>query len=223
MSEPSENLDQSHDQSHGRGWMIVSILLLTLIGAGLRIGSVYEHVRDRPNEPSQLVGDESGYESLAHGVTQGEFFTWEGRVPGYPLFIAAVYEIVGARSIHAALYAQSLASALIVPLTFLLARLFVRAGPAFIAAAIVACDPALIAHARSMYTEALYTPLLVIVVIALQWAIARPAIFRFAIAGIALAIMNLTRPTGSLMPLVILVAAPWSWSIARALKYFSPS
>src|SRR5688572_21585078 len=142
----SESIEQP--EIPPRGWMIISLILLTLLGAAFRIVSVHEHVRGKLNDPSRLVGDEQGYESLAFGVTQGEFFTWEGRVPGYPLFIAAVYEIVGARSPNAALYAQAVVSAMLtIPLTFLLSRMFVGRAASFIAAMIVACDPALIAHA----------------------------------------------------------------------------
>ncbi|MBC8109084.1 MAG: glycosyltransferase family 39 protein [Anaerolineae bacterium] len=200
-----------------RGWIALSLILLTLLGAGFRLASVHDFVSDKPNDPSRLVGDEQGYESLAYGVTQGDFFTWEGRVPGYPLVIAATYKLVGARSLNAALYAQAMLSALTIPLTFLLSRFFVRARPAFGAAVIVACDPALIAHARSMYTEALYTPLVVVCVIAMQWAVRSPAMLRFATAGIALAMLNLTRPTGALMPVIWLIGSPWNWSIGRRI------
>jgi 4-amino-4-deoxy-L-arabinose transferase-like glycosyltransferase len=202
-----------------RGCLIVSLILLMLLGATLRIVNVREHVRDTPNDPSRLVGDEQGYESLAFGVTQGEFFTWEGRVPGYPLFIAAVYEIVGARSPNAALYAQAAVSAMLtIPLTFLLARMFAGRAASFVAAMIVTCDPALIAHARSMYTEALYTPLIVLMCIALQHAMRSPTIARFALVGIVLAMMNLTRPTGVMLPGIILVAgAAFAVSIRRRI------
>lgn len=207
--------NHANPDGSARRWIVISLILLTLIGALFRAASVHEYVRDKPNDPSRLVGDEQGYESLAYGVTQGDFFTWEGRVPGYPLFIAATYKLVGARSPNAALYAQAILSALSIPLTFLLARFLVCAGPAFVAGTIVACDPALIAHARSMYTEALYTPLIVVCVIAMQWAVRHPAMLRFAISGIALAMMSLTRPTGVLMPGILLIAAPWNWSIRK--------
>jgi hypothetical protein len=211
----------SHSIDHAppasRGWMIVALLLLTILGACFRCASVYQYVRDKPDDPSRLAGDEQGYESLAHGVTQGEFFTWQGRVPGYPLFIAGVYELTHTRSVNGALYMQAIFNSLGIPLTFLLARCLMRPVSSFIASAVVAIDPTLITHNKYLYTEAVYVPLLLVSVFAIYWARYKPNPLRFAIVGTVIAIMTLTRPTSMLLPAIVMAALPMSVTLGRRI------
>jgi hypothetical protein len=230
------------------------LALVTLVGAGLRVATAWNQNRRWPDDASRLAGDECGYEGLGYDLTQGYFFLWPGRVPVYPMFVAATYKLVGARSPAAVLYAQAGVSALAVPLTFWLARRFMRQSMVapLLAASIVAVDPALISYVRWMYTEAIYTPLLVLTTIALCSAAAGgtqrgASVVRSIASGIMLAVLNLTRATGGLMPGLLLIAsrrtlsikqrvaaslvcgvamavciAPWTWHNYRTYGRFLP-
>ena len=201
----------------GGGWVIVALVVITLLGLGLRLREAHESNRYRPDSPDRLVGDEVGYEWLGSSVVDGYFFTWPGRVPGYSLFIASVYEIIGKRSVAAVLYAQALFATLTIPLTFALARRFVSQRLALWASAFVAVDPALLFQIPRMYTEAVYTPLIVLTVWLLYLAVDRKSLMLLALAGVVIAAMNLTRPVGVLLPSVLLVSLPLAWTIRRRL------
>lgn len=194
------------------------LAILTFVGAGLRLACAWDHNRTRPDDTSRLVGDEYGYEGLGYDLTQGYFFLWPGRVPAYPAFIAVTYKVMGARSPASVLYAQAMFGSLAVPLAFFLARRFMRTNVApLFAAGIVALDPALIFQVRWLYSEAVFTPLLLLTTIALCAAASPGGVIRSGLSGVALAILNLTRATGGLMPGLLLVAVPRKWTINKRL------
>ncbi|MFV9506841.1 MAG: hypothetical protein AB4911_20005 [Oscillochloridaceae bacterium umkhey_bin13] len=67
--------------------------------------------------PARLVGDEPGYDQLARELLQGEFFTWPGRMPLDPIFLALVYGLFGP-SYAILIYVQALVGTLLVPATY---------------------------------------------------------------------------------------------------------
>src|SRR5262249_51860614 len=178
----------------------------------------YTELRDQL--PIPLVSDETHYEGLAHGLLQGEFFQWPGRVPVYPLFIAATYRALGERSPTKLLYVQALVGVVVVPLTYLLARRLTGTIPALVAAGGVVFDDALVGHAREIYAEILYLPLLLGAVLVLPGAEQVPRLGRFAGAGASMAIVTLCRPTTALIPLMVPWLLPKSWQLKRKVEAF---
>jgi 4-amino-4-deoxy-L-arabinose transferase-like glycosyltransferase len=181
-----------------------------------RLHAVWQRVPEPPAElASHMVGDEGGYEALADALLHGSFFQTPVRVPVYPLFIAGVYHALGQRSPAKLLYVQAFVGVAVVPLTYLLARRFTRIIPALVAAAIVAVDDSLIDHARYIYAEVLYTPLLLVALLALLWALQAPRLRRFALAGASMAVVTLCRPTSALLPLILPLLLPRGWSLRQ--------
>ena len=92
--------------------------------------------------------------------------------------------------------------------------------PALAAAGFVALDSSLIDHAGQIYAEVLYTPLLLISLITLLWALETPRLRRFACAGASMAVVTLCRPTSGLIPLLFLLLLPHVWSTRQKVQAF---
>jgi 4-amino-4-deoxy-L-arabinose transferase-like glycosyltransferase len=159
----------------------------------------------------RLDGDEPHYEALAYGLLQGVCFPSPLRGPVYPAFIAATYYALGERSPTKLLYVQAFVGVLVVPLTYLLARPWTGRIPALGAAALVGFDSKLIEQAGLVYSEVIYSPLLLVALLALFGAMQAPRRGRFAWAGASMAVVTLCRPTTALFPLVLPLVLPWGW------------
>jgi 4-amino-4-deoxy-L-arabinose transferase-like glycosyltransferase len=194
--------------------LVLSILMLGALA--LRLHVVWQRTSDDPQEVVlRLTNDEIGYEALAYALLQGEFFQSPVRVPVYPMFIAMVYAALGERSPTKLLYVQAFVGVAAVPLTYLLARRFTGMMPALVAAGLVALDDSLIGHARGIFTEIVYTPLLLVALLVLFWALQMPRPWRFAWAGASMAVVTLCRPTTALLPLLLPLMLPWRWTLKQ--------
>jgi predicted membrane-bound mannosyltransferase len=199
-----------------RTWIAVALSVLMLGALLLRLHAVSQRISEAPDGLGlHLVGDESGYEGLASALVQGVFFQSPVRVPVYPMFIAGVYSALGERSMAKLLYVQAFVGMATIPLTYILARRFTGNIPALVASGIVAVDDLLIDQARYMYAEIMYTPLLLVALLALLWALQAPRPWRFAVAGASLALITLCRPTSALLPLVLPLLLPWGWDMKQ--------
>jgi asparagine N-glycosylation enzyme membrane subunit Stt3 len=176
-----------------------------MLGAlALRLQVVWQRTSNVPDKVAlRLAGDEIGYEELAYALLQGTFLPSPVRVPTYPMFIAAAYYALSERSPAKLLYVQAFIGVVAVPLTYLLARRLTRIIPSLVAAGIVALDESLIWHAGGIFTEILYTPLLLVALLALLWALQTPRLWRFAWAGASIAVVTLCRPTTAWLPLLL--------------------
>ena len=90
-----------------------------------------------------LLPDSADYDTLAKAILHAEPYEANGllatRMPGYPLFVAGIYFLLGP-SIKSVLLIQSLLSAATIYLVYAIAR---RISPtaALLAAALATCDP----------------------------------------------------------------------------------
>jgi 4-amino-4-deoxy-L-arabinose transferase-like glycosyltransferase len=199
-----------------RTWIALVLSVLMLGALALRLQVVWQRTSNVPDQVVlRLAGDEIGYEELGYTLLQGVFLQSPVRVPAYPMFIAAVYCALGERSPAKLLYVQAFVGVLAVPLTYLLARRLTGIIPALVAAGIVALDDSLIWHARGIYTEVLYTPLLLVALLALLWALQTPQLWRFAWAGASIAAVTLCRPTTVLLLLLLPLVLPWGWTLKQ--------
>lgn len=148
-------------------WVVFIVSVLMLGALLLRVQAVWHRIPQGPEAQAFLVGDEIAYDELADAVLHGSFFPSPVRVPVYPIFIAAVYAALGERSPAKLLYVQAFVGVAAVPLTYLLARRVTGRIPALVAAGIVACDALLIAHSQQLFSEIVYTPLLLVALLAL--------------------------------------------------------
>jgi 4-amino-4-deoxy-L-arabinose transferase-like glycosyltransferase len=199
-----------------RVWIAVILSVLMLGALGLRLHVVWQRLSKVSDEPAvRLVGDEIGFEALANALLHGSFFPSPVRGPVYPMFIAVVYTVLGERSPAKLLYVQAFVGVTVVPLTYLLARRVTGIIPALVAAGIVAGDAVLIEHAPLIYSEIVYTPLLLVALLALFWALQTPRLRRFAWAGASMAVVTHCRPTTALLPLLLPLLLPKGWPLKQ--------
>ncbi|MCL2645541.1 MAG: glycosyltransferase family 39 protein [Phycisphaerales bacterium] len=110
--------------------------------------------------------DSKDYDALARAIVEQRDYQVDGlyatRMPGYPIFIAAIYMVCG-YSIKAVLIVQAFLGGAIVYLVHRLARRVVGAPDSLplIAAALAAVDPLSIAFSASLLTETPFTLCLV--------------------------------------------------------------
>lgn len=204
----------------GRQAVILVVIGVTLLGLGLRLWLAWRANQWLPNTPDRLVGDEPGYDWLASELVQGRFFEWPGRTPVYPMFLALCYVLFG-HSYAAVLYAQAFVGAAAIPLTYRLARRFVGPRSSLLAAGLIALNPALAYHVTRLYSEILYTPLLLLAVLSLLWALEAQGVRRYVLAGALLAIANLCRPTALFLPAIVPILLPGAWSLRRRVTLFA--
>ena len=196
--------------------VVMVLIFLMLLGLVVRLGVAWYINQRLPDTPDRLIGDEFSYDYLAYALVQGEFFQSPARTPGYPLFLAASYALLG-HSYTKVLYVQAFLSVAVIPLTYLLSRWFTDSLWALLASALVTVHPALILHVPHLYSEILFTPLLVLVLISLMWALEMPHASRFILAGALLGLANLTRPTAFLFPVFLLLLLPAAWTFKRRI------
>jgi len=170
------------------------------------------------NDPSRLVGDEPGYHYLAQQIATGQPLDWPGRMPLYPLFIGAIFALIG-ENLNGATYAQALVGAITVLLLMVLVQRYHGAPTALVCGLIVAVHPGLVTTVTRLLTEVLYVPLLLLAVAAL-FELTRAPTVRTAVAfGVAVALATYCRPTSALLPALVLgVGAVRGWRRTITLR-----
>jgi hypothetical protein len=201
----------------------LALAALTLLALLLRFHAVYRRQLTAPNSPARLRGDERGYDALARELLAGEPLSWPGRTPGYPAWLAALHRL-GGGSYDFIGYAQAVPGALVVPLTYLLARRWFAAPAALGAAAIPAVLQPLIQQAALLQSEVVFTPILLVAVLALDAAVGaaeagRPAAGRALWAGALVGVADLVRPTLILFPAFAAATFALRLGLRRGLRY----
>jgi len=181
-------------------WSVWGVILL---GLALRLYAARGWNSHHPDSPQRLIGDEPGYDNLAREMLQGYGFTWPGRVPLYPAWLAGVYWLTGG-SYNAVPYVQSLLGAAVIGLTYWLGRKIFDPAAGLLAAFGAAISYILIHQSLHLLSEILYTPVMVIVALTLWEAMRAPAGKRFAWAGFWVGLSALVRPALLFFPLFLI-------------------
>jgi 4-amino-4-deoxy-L-arabinose transferase-like glycosyltransferase len=172
------------------------------------------------HRPALLIGDEPGYDNLARDLLAGYGLTWPGRVPLYPLWLAAIYWVTD-YSYTAVRYAQAFLGAGVVLLTYLLGtRLFGR-SVGLTAASLATISYILVHQSLRLLSESLYTPALMLSTLAFWDALHTPRDRRFVWAGLWIGISNLIRPTLFLFPFFSIVVFFIYFQRRQAWRYWS--
>ena len=193
------------------------LLIITVLGLVWRLSFASNVNWSKPDNVSRLVGDEPGYDMFATDLLEGKFFIYPFRTPVYPMFLAAVYWCFG-HSPAAVLVVQSVLSAAAIPLTYWLGRYVTGRGASLIAAAMVAAHYELVWISNKLYSETVFTALLLLSVITFYRAIHRPTVWRWSVSGVLLGVLNLCRPTGGLMPIAMFFGLPWRWKLSKKVR-----
>lgn len=196
---------------------IYAIILcaLLLVGLGLRLGWSLSRASDMQSLsilPDQVEYLQAGTNTLSG---QGMWFLddrfgqqiWAGRMPGYPLIVAACKADVQIIRIVQTVLDVSTAIA-----AFLIARRWLDARRALLACAFVVFNPLLIYFSGLVLSETIYVAML-------AWSVYLVLRQRTVIVGLVLCALAIhIRPSGIAMPLALAVLAPWIWGYARPAR-----
>jgi 4-amino-4-deoxy-L-arabinose transferase-like glycosyltransferase len=206
-------------RKHDRRTVMLLLFGLTLLGLGLRLYAAWDWNLCHPNTSERLIGDEPGYDNLARGMLQGLGFNWPGRVPLYPFWLAGVY-LFTKGSYDAVPYVQSLLGTAVILLTYALGRRIFNRTAGLLAAFFAAISYVLIHQSLHLLSEVLYTPVILLVAIALWDASRKPTVTRFCWAGLWVGVSNLVRPTLLLFPLAAFALLVMALGKRRAIRYW---
>jgi len=185
-------------------WQLTAILFASL---ALRVLPILDYNSLTPNS-APLTGDEPQYAYVAHEVVAGHGFPWAGRVPLYPVYVAAVFWI-GGESYHLLRIVQAFLGVITVWLTFALGRRLFGRSVGLLAALLAAITFPLCDQGRMVMSENLFTP----VVLVLSWVtlnvVQEPNWRNATILGIVIGICDLIRPTLIFYPLFLILALPF--------------
>lgn len=157
----------------------------------------------QPDSTAWLVGDEPGYNNTALELLAGQGYTWPGRVPLYPLWLAGVHWLTGT-SYHAVRYVQAFLGAGTVLLTYRLGRRLFDHVAGLFAAILAALSYILIHQSSHLLSEVLFTPMVLLVALSLLRAVEQPTSWRFVGTGIVLGLSDLIRPTFLFLPVFLI-------------------
>ncbi len=197
-----------------------TLLAILLIALALRAAFWLEVV----GPASPLRGDEIDYDAIARSVASGSGFSLSAgeptasRPPLYPILLAGVYRIAGARA-EAGRILQILLGGAIVLLTYLLARGLFGEAAALVAAALVACNPSLIFISSYLLAENLYIVLLLSFLVFFAAGRKRsPSYAACAGGGMLLGLASLARPNAFPFALFAAAAVLFSGTGARGAR-----
>jgi hypothetical protein len=201
-------------------WALRGLVVITILGAALRLWVAWRANQRLPDDLSRLTGDEPGYDYVGWTIAQGHRLIWPGRAPGYPLLLAIVYLFFG-HTYEPVLYVHALVGAAAIPLGFLVARRVLGAWSALAASALIAFHPTLVWQVERLMSEVLFTPLVLAAVLTLDRAIERPTRARLVLAGLAAGAMTLCRPATLLLFVIVpfLIRRPWRERLRAGAVY----
>ena len=176
------------------GARALALAAILLLGLGLRLDYAWDG-----REP---VYDAVAYAQIAANLERGEEFTVGDSAtqpssnysPGLPLIVSGIYEISGGVHERLARIVLALIGSLAVLFTYLIGRRLSGPVAGLIGAAVVAIYPALLEYGGMLMSEPLATTLLAGAVLAMLWAADREGMLRWALPGVLLGALALTRP-----------------------------
>lgn len=191
----------------------VALGLVLLLAVGLRLALV-------ANAPAFIVNVDSAdfFAAAYHLAEDGTFPLPAKRAPLYPLFLAGLTALVGP-SLELIALAQHLLGLATILLAYLLGALAFNRVVGLISAAWLAVNGSLLAMEHTIISEALLTPLLLASLLLLFRGLRGGRLRTAALAGVALGLCALTRPT--VQPVLALAALalllsrrPWRFRLA---------
>jgi 4-amino-4-deoxy-L-arabinose transferase-like glycosyltransferase len=191
----------------GKKWGLSPFFHVVLLTALIRGGFLAA-------TPRALDSDPDGYRQLAENLAQRGVFGYGDTPTAYrpPLYPLVLVPLVAAPAWKAAIGAlHILMGTAAVGLVYCLAKRWGLRRFAVIAAVFVAVDPLLLVQSTLVMTETLAALLVVVALLALTEAARRPDVLRVALAGGAVALASLCRPT----------FLPWSALCALVVPWFA--
>jgi hypothetical protein len=191
-------------------------LLIIFVSALLvRVGFYYLFLA---NNPIVLAYDCGQYHAVAQQLANGlGFINPDGsphlyRLPGYPLFLALCYRLLG-WGYHGALAVQVVLASCIPVLGFYLARLLLPqvALVPYVVAGVLTIHPGLLIFSGLVMSETLFLLMFLLFLLLYVRLLQRPAQYWYAAcgAGVVFGLASLIRPVGLPLIIVLLVGLLW--------------
>lgn len=196
---------------------ICAIILCALLLMGLAVRLGWSLSRASDMQSLSILPDQVEYLQAGSNVLsgQGMWFLdprfgqqiWAGRMPGYPLIVAACNADVQVIRIVQAVLDLSTAVAV-----FLIARRWLDWRRALLACGCVIFNPLLVYFSGLVLSETVYVAML-------TWSVYFVLKQRTVILGLLLCALAIhVRPSGIIMPLALSALAPWIWGYARPAR-----
>lgn len=187
------------------------LFIILLVAAALRIAATI--AISNPHEVPRTLAESDAptYYVLAEHLIDGTGYRYAAdqpptarRTPGYPLFLASIFQIFG-KSFSVVRVLQCTLDVVTTYLVFALTVVLLGSRPVGLLAALVyAIYPPAIMSSTYIMTETLYTFLLVLSIIATCYAFKLRSYTLCAASGIGLGLSTLTRPGAFLLPFAFL-------------------
>jgi 4-amino-4-deoxy-L-arabinose transferase-like glycosyltransferase len=177
-----------------------------------------------PAIPTVVDLDAVDYDQIARNVANGDGFGYgpntltSFRPPLYPLFLAAIYKIIGLNHGIVRLL-QVILGACIPAVVYLAARQRFPRTESQVSAIICALYPALIGTTHQLMTEAIYIPLLTLAILSLIMMEDQPTWGRVLLSGILLGLTLLARASAATLLLLIPFWMFWRFPKARVMGF----
>jgi 4-amino-4-deoxy-L-arabinose transferase-like glycosyltransferase len=159
--------------------------------------------------------DADAYASLARDLFEHHMYGAPGQTstsdwsPGAPLLFGAVYWITGGVNPEAARLVVALLGAAMVVCTFLIARRIAGRWAGLVAALLVATYPTYIENNGQLLSEPVAAFLLTAALLAMLWAAERERVWAWAVPGVTLGALILTRPEYQAISVVFAALIAW--------------
>lgn len=183
------------------GALAIRVVYVLVIARGLPLGtdSTWYLLVSGP------LSDGKGFLNPAEFFSSGHVVATAGYPPGYPTFLALVTRLAGSDR-DTFTVAGALMGTITVVLTGCIGRRLAGNAVGLVAAALAALSPMLIAVDGSLMSETVSIPLLYGAVLLAVVAVERPALWRWAVVGLLLGLVALTR-ADAVITVVVLVGA----------------
>src|SRR4051812_1700057 len=169
--------------------------------------------------------DADAYASLARALFEHHTYGPPGQTstsdwsPGAPLLFGAVYWLTGGVNPEAARIVVALLGAVMVVFTFLIARRLGGRWAGLVAALLVATYPTYIENNGQLLSEPLAAFLLTGALLGMLWAVERDRVWAWAVPGVTLGALILTRPEYQAISVVFAALVAWRlWRDASARR-----
>ncbi len=200
------------------------LAVIVLLGAFLRLQATAHTIVELPIRADAAHYFWYAYNLHRHGTYSHQPPVSEGaetapvpdslRAPGYPLLISLLMDDPPTQgTLVEVIWLQAILGIALIGLVFLFARALMPPAWALLAAFLTAISPHLVNAGVYLLTETLYSLMLVLMLLSLALAASRQRLRWFALAGAALGLATLVRPTTLYFPLLLIALCIWQWGL----------